>query len=810
MTNNNKKCTNISIDELKTRLTCIDILKIFEIAYDKNNISCPLPGHNDGTPSFNLFDNNAAFKCFGCGKGGDCIKLYELISQKSFKESLADLAKLAGIGQDTGTRTIVAIYDYRNADGSPCFQVVRFNPKGFSQRKNESDWSLKDVKRVLYKSPEVLDAKSKEIEIFLCEGEKDVETLMQHGFTATCNSGGAISGVKDRKWQDNYTDALSGAHLVIIPDKDEPGRKHAEAVADIMSGKALSIKIVELPDKDGKKVKDATDFFDAGGTAEELKGLVAKTAEYKIKVIPASNIVVVSPIDPETTNLRVEFANILMNRNLSMTEKYVRMAAVVCKYLLRRGRLFYHNKYKTWETAMYFDCKRHLLLKISSDEFLSWLSEYTGINRAEPVFEYIKKAIGTEALSGETVGIIPERYWAKRPDAIYISNGIGKMVKITANSYILVDNGTDNVLFESEFTLDSWDIVEPRDPFTECSLFSNANFESEHGLDLFRIWTLGIPTSPRCKPPIVMTGEVGSGKTRTILGLFELYGIKKMITKLDEKKEDDYWTVTNNGGIGCFDNVDTHTKWLADALSSAATGVGNNKRQLYSNDVIVHMEANSWVAITSANPMFASDAGLADRLLVVRMLRRKADTADSVLTDEIMQKRDSGLSFICAAISKALADKGNVPGNLNRRHPDFADFAVRLGRAIGRENETIAALRHAEAYKAVFNLENDDVGAEIINLMRNKGGFSGTIVYLLKEMQEQNSEFDMMYWTPKRVGKRISKLWAHISDLYDATEDKSGSIRTIRLKKRNNGMPDAMPAPTSEKPERDVVEGGIL
>ena len=162
------------------------------------------------------------------------------------------------------------------------------------------------------------------------------------------------------------------------------------------------------------------------------------------------------------------------------------------------------------------------------------------------------------------------------------------------------------------------------------------------------------------------------------------------------------------------------------------------------------------------------------------------------------------------AISKALADKEKTPDNLNRRHPDFADFAVRLGRAIGRENETIAALKSAEADKAVFNLENDDIGSEIIKLIKTSEEFSGTIVDLLREIFSQNSEFDMMYWTPKRAGRRISKLWPHISDLYDASEDKSGSVRTIRIKKRSDGRPDVMPATTPNQPERDVIEGGIL
>jgi len=51
-------------------------------------------------------------------------------------------------------------------------------------------------------------------------------------------------------------------------DKDEPGRKHAVAVAKMLCGVVSSVKVLELPDVNGKPVKDAADFLAAGGTAE--------------------------------------------------------------------------------------------------------------------------------------------------------------------------------------------------------------------------------------------------------------------------------------------------------------------------------------------------------------------------------------------------------------------------------------------------------------------------------------------------------------------------------------------------------------
>ena len=63
------------------------------------------------------------------------------------------------------------------------------------------------------------------------------------------------------------------ATIVILPDNDEPGRKHAVAVATALLSVAASIRIVELPGLPAKG--DMTDWRDAGGTLDQFRELVA-------------------------------------------------------------------------------------------------------------------------------------------------------------------------------------------------------------------------------------------------------------------------------------------------------------------------------------------------------------------------------------------------------------------------------------------------------------------------------------------------------------------------------------------------------
>ena len=168
---------------------------------------------------------------------------------------------------DRGQNQILATYSYTNESNQLLFQVVRYMPKAFRQRRpNRSGgwiWKTGDVRRVLYRLPEVVRAS----EIFILEGEKDVETARTLGLVATCNPGGA------GKWREDYAETLRGKNVIIIPDADEPGRKHAQQIATSILKRASSVKLLELPG-----AKDLTEWIEKGGNADKLRELVQQSS----------------------------------------------------------------------------------------------------------------------------------------------------------------------------------------------------------------------------------------------------------------------------------------------------------------------------------------------------------------------------------------------------------------------------------------------------------------------------------------------------------------------------------------------------
>jgi len=162
------------------------------------------------------------------------------------------------------TDKIAAVYQYRDLAGAVVHETVRYEPKRFTQRRPNGHggyiYSLSGIEPVIYRLLEITHAIKEGTPIFIVEGEKDADNLVKIGFQATTCPMGA------GKWRESYTNALTGALVLICPDKDEAGWKHGIDVADAIYFKTEAAKVMRLQGPG----KDVTDWIEAGGTAEQL------------------------------------------------------------------------------------------------------------------------------------------------------------------------------------------------------------------------------------------------------------------------------------------------------------------------------------------------------------------------------------------------------------------------------------------------------------------------------------------------------------------------------------------------------------
>ena len=172
-----------------------------------------------------------------------------------------EMARVTPIGQ--AAHTIDKTYDYVDAAGALLFQVVRYRPKTFRQRRPNGrggwEYNLQGVDLVPYRLPEVVAAVAAGDAVFIAEGEKDVDALREAGCAATCNPMGA------GKWREQFSALLAGAAVVIVRDKDDAGTKHAREVFASLRNVAASVRVVEA-----RSGKDAADHLAAGHTVDQF------------------------------------------------------------------------------------------------------------------------------------------------------------------------------------------------------------------------------------------------------------------------------------------------------------------------------------------------------------------------------------------------------------------------------------------------------------------------------------------------------------------------------------------------------------
>jgi RecA-family ATPase len=163
-------------------------------------------------------------------------------------------ATIAQQKQEAPSARIVALYDYKDADRTLLYQVLRLEPKSFRQRRPNGNggWTWKlDERRVLYRWPELLEFP--DATVFITEGEKDADRVAQLNLCATTVAYG--------KWTNECVAALAGRDVVILQDNDEAGRKKALETAAALHGTARTIRVVELPDLPNRG--DVSDWLDA-------------------------------------------------------------------------------------------------------------------------------------------------------------------------------------------------------------------------------------------------------------------------------------------------------------------------------------------------------------------------------------------------------------------------------------------------------------------------------------------------------------------------------------------------------------------
>lgn len=201
----------------------------------------------------------------------------DLIKHMEPDASVVDRLEQFGMPKAERIERRETVFDYTDVDGVIRYQVIRIDDKtGKTYRQRRIDeatgqpmWGMQGVTAVPYRLHDIVNSTQP---IFICEGEKAADAVAALGLIATTNHGGA------GKWWPSLTDWFRNRQVIIMPDNDAPGERHARIVADSLTGTAKSVRILQLPDLPPKG--DVVEWLARGGSKNKLVDLVKQTPIY--------------------------------------------------------------------------------------------------------------------------------------------------------------------------------------------------------------------------------------------------------------------------------------------------------------------------------------------------------------------------------------------------------------------------------------------------------------------------------------------------------------------------------------------------
>lgn len=289
-------------------------------------------------------------------------------------------------------------WEYPDRDGSPLVRVERVddgegNKKVWQQHwdKNKKTWvyGLGDVARAsipIYRRAEVLKAIAKGEPIFSVDGEQCADMLWKLGLAATTSIGGM--------GKFSLTDSLDlqGAKVVIVPDRDEPGVKDAEKVAqhfpDAKWLYSFSEKTWEkLPKSDGLDIFDWIERDKL--SADDIKAAIGEKKVFKAPTPPAESKVV-RPAQfqvPDVSELGTEI-DALLTQDLKRSQLRLKISELAQKYRIppkEIEEIYRLKQEESEEEANQEDTAAEVARLLSSQKAQLELSEILPVQLAAPI-----------------------------------------------------------------------------------------------------------------------------------------------------------------------------------------------------------------------------------------------------------------------------------------------------------------------------------------------------------------------------------------------------------------------------------------
>jgi len=666
-------------------------------------------------------------------------------------------------------RRIVAEYIYVDERGEPVHKTIRYEPKDFRQMRWDKNakkwqWGLDGVKRVLYKL-DLLAENAVQGEIcFICEGEKNVDRLVEQGLIATCNPGGA------ERWRPEYTNILKkfGYKLVVVPDHDETGKRHARMIAKSCYRKVKSVRVVELPDL--AKKEDVSDWLDKGHMIDELLELVDGTQEWE-------------PSEDDEQEEKSGVTEPITKQVIKLMESCI-------------VELFHDEKREPY--AVFQTEKGQEIVDIKSEQFEEWVlyRTWTMLEKSlsgEALRSVVRNFSSKAKFTGKEHKLHVRYAWHE--GAIWIDKDGHKAIRVAPDGWNIIDKPP--ILFKSfDHQQPIPDPVRGGDPWKLLKLFNIRNEQKELLLICYMV-VLMIPDRPI--PILGVHGAKGSAKTTLLKMIKMLCDPSEPLVTDAIRDMNEFSLLASQNRIVFFDNLSSMPEWLSNLFCRAVTGDGMIKRELYKDEKLKIRIYKIVMGYTSIPQIFDKPDAL-DRLLSIEMepIPDENRMLEEELWDEFEKMRPEILGGLLDTLVRTLQIAQDLKLTKYPRMADFARYGAAAAMALGRTKEDFL-----NAYYQNINFHNEaaieasPVAQAIMVYINEKKHFEGKPTELYKELTEvaefNNIKTKYSQW-PKNanwLSRKLKEVKENLKAMGVIVEfDKISEQRIIRiyLKDQEDGL----------------------
>jgi 5S rRNA maturation endonuclease (ribonuclease M5) len=606
-------------------------------------------------------------------------------------------------------REIAAVYDYKDLDGNIVHSTMRYNPKGFSQRRpnpnNPTEHIYKDVFKdvtpILYSLQAITRAIENKQTVIVVEGEKDCGTLTKLGYTATTCP--MVAG----KWRRHYSDTPKGGTVYIIADMDEAGEKHAGLVAKSLLGKAESVCMIDLATAMPETMTELPNGWD-------ISDLLNITPQEKRAAVAADLIANAVPY-------RTEGNDGVSNGKKTPAEQLLEIVE-------SSGTDFFHSEIKELYAAMPVD--NHVeVLPINSRDFELWLNGLFYRHTAKPIskdgVKQVLAVLSAKALYDNPNPVKLSTRIAAHDGAFWydIANTRWQAIKIAKDHWKVTDNPP--ILFNRYRHQIPQTILKKGGDLNKFMQYVNL----KENKTLFLCWLVScfVPNIPHAA--VIISGEKGAAKSTASGLLKSLIDTSALDTLTLQNDQRTLAVNLQHHWLLPFDNVSFINEEVSDTLCRAITGGGIQQRKLHTNSEDTIFTFQRCVIINGIHNV-ATRADLLDRSILIKLLRI-TDTERkelSEITSSFEADKPDILGGIFDTLVVAMAIFPMVKLQILPHMADFARWGYAIGEALGANLRQVFLDEYQQNYERQNDevLNNNPIALLVLEFMKDKDDWYGT------------------------------------------------------------------------------------